>query len=139
MDSGGQYLDGTTDITRTFQMGPLTEEEKTDYTLVLKGNINLCKAKFLKGTLGLQLDILARQPLWEAGLDYKCGTGHGLGYFLGVHEGPQSISTRLIDVAMEEGMITTIEPGVYKEGSHGIRIENTVLTVKDQKTSSGQF
>ena len=139
MDSGGQYLDGTTDITRTFQMGPLTEEEKTDYTLVLKGHINLCKAKFLKGTLGLQLDILARQPLWEAGIDYKCGTGHGLGYFLGVHEGPQSISTRLIDVVIEEGMITTIEPGVYKEGSHGIRIENTVLTVKDQKTPSGQF
>lgn len=139
MDSGGQYLDGTTDITRTFQMGPLTDEEKRDYTLVLKGHISLCKAKFLKGTLGLQLDILARQPLWDAGIDYKCGTGHGLGYFLGVHEGPQSISTRFINVPIEEGMVTTIEPGVYKEGSHGIRIENTVLTVKDQNTPSGQF
>lgn len=139
MDSGGQYLDGTTDITRTFAMGPLTEEEKLDYTLVLKGHIQLCKAKFLKGTTGTQLDILARQPLWAYGLDYKCGTGHGVGYCLGVHEGPQSIHPRLLDVAFELGMMTTVEPGVYKEGAHGIRIENTVLVETSEVTASGTF
>lgn len=139
MDSGGQYLDGTTDITRTFVLGPLTEEQIRDYTLVLRGHINLCRAKFLKGTIGTQLDILARLPLWEQGIDYKCGTGHGVGFFLGVHEGPQSISPRLWDVKMEEGMITTNEPGVYKEGRYGIRIENTILVEKAEETESGQF
>lgn len=139
VDSGGQYLDGTTDITRTFVMGPLTEEEKKDYTLTLRGHINLAMAKFLKGTTGLQLDILARRPLWEEGIDYKCGTGHGVGYFLNVHEGPQSISPRYIQAKIEEGMFTTDEPGVYKEGKHGIRIENTLCAEKDVATESGQF
>lgn len=124
VDSGGQYLEGTTDITRTFALGELTEEEKEDYTLVLKGHINLAKSKFLKGTRGCNLDILARQPIWEKGLDYKCGTGHGVGCFLNVHEGPQSISQNMLDVKLEVGMTITNEPGIYKTKKHGIRIEN---------------
>jgi len=139
VDSGGQYLDGTTDITRTFVLGALTDEQKKDYTLTLRGHINLAKAKFLKGSLGAQVDILARLPLWEEGIDYKCGTGHGVGFFLNVHEGPQSISPRLIHEKMEEGMFITNEPGVYKEGKHGIRIENTLCVEKDIATEFGQF
>ena len=139
VDSGGQYLDGTTDITRTFVLGKLTEEEKKDYTLVLKGHINLARAKFLKGTHGENLDILARGPLWKHGLDYKCGTGHGVGFFLNVHEGPQGLRQSGNKVPLELGMVITNEPGVYKEGKHGIRIENTLLVVKDELNENGQF
>ncbi|EIF5083557.1 aminopeptidase P family protein [Clostridium perfringens] len=137
IDSGGQYLDGTTDITRTFVLGELTEEERKDYTLVLKGHIGLMRAKFLKGTTGSALDIKAREPLWNEGIDYKCGTGHGVGFFLNVHEGPQSISPVPNKVALEPGMIITNEPGVYREGKHGIRTDNTMVVVKD--TYSEEF
>ena len=137
IDSGGQYLDGTTDITRTFVLGELTEEEIKDYTLVLKGHIGLMRAKFLKGATGSALDIKAREPLWNEGIDYKCGTGHGVGFFLNVHEGPQSISPVPNKVALEPGMIITNEPGVYREGKHGIRTENTMVVVKD--TYSEEF
>ncbi|WP_291627970.1 aminopeptidase P family protein [Clostridium sp.] len=131
VDSGAQYLDGTTDITRTFILGHITEEEKRDYTLVLKGHIALASAKFLRGTTGINLDVLARRPLWNYGIDYKCGTGHGVGFFLNVHEGPQGIRPEGNSVALEPGMIITNEPGVYKEGKHGIRTENTLLVEKD--------
>lgn len=131
VDSGAQYLDGTTDITRTFILGSITEEEKRDYTLVLKGHIALASAKFLRGTTGINLDVLARRPLWNYGIDYKCGTGHGVGFFLNVHEGPQGIRPEGNSVALEPGMIITNEPGVYKEGKHGIRTENTLLVEKD--------
>ena len=139
VDSGGQYFDGTTDITRTVALGPIAEEEKKDFTLTLKGHINLISAKFLEGTSGHVLDILSRFPLWQEGIDYKCGTGHGVGYFLNVHEGPHRIATAPNNVAMEKGMVVTIEPGVYKAGSHGIRIENVVVVDEDIKTDSGQF
>lgn len=132
VDSGGQYLDGTTDITRTIVLGNISEEEKRDFTLVLKGLIGLSRAKFLKGTTGMNLDILARGPLWQYGIDYKCGTGHGLGFFLNVHEGPQGFRQSGNTTILEEGMLTTNEPGVYKEGKHGIRTENTLLVVKDR-------
>lgn len=140
VDSGAQYLDGTTDITRTFILGPITEEEKTDYTLVLKGHIALSSAKFLRGVTGINLDILARRPLWDCGIDYKCGTGHGVGFFLNVHEGPQGIRVEGNSTVLEPGMILTNEPGVYKEGKHGIRTENTLLVVEDVKTEEfGEF
>lgn len=140
VDSGGQYYDGTTDITRTFVLGEVTEEEKRDFTLVLKGHIALSTAKFLKGTTGMNLDILARRPLWQYGMDYKCGTGHGVGYFLNVHEGPQGFRQEGNTTVLEPGMIITNEPGVYKEGKHGIRIENTLLVVKDMITDEfGEF
>ncbi len=140
LDSGGQYAEGTTDITRTFALGKLTDEERLDYTLVLKGVINLSSAHFLKGTAGNNLDILARQPLWEHALDYKCGTGHGVGHFLNVHEGPQSFSQhKSSDTPLEPGMILTIEPGVYKENRHGIRIENMVVVEADCESESGIF
>lgn len=139
VDTGGNYLDGTTDTTRTYALGKLTAEEKKDYTLVLKGHINLVNAKFLKGTTGHALDVLARQPLWNDYYDYKCGTGHGVGFFINVHEGPQNFGPRPSNVAMEPGMITTVEPGVYKKGKHGIRIENMYLTVKLKDTPSGEF
>ncbi|MBW6411097.1 aminopeptidase P family protein [Clostridium weizhouense] len=131
VDSGGQYLDGTTDITRSFILGKLTEEEKRDFTLVLKSHINLMKAKILKGTSGSNLDVLARTILWNEGIDYKCGTGHGVGFFLSVHEGPQMISPLPNKVSLEPGMILTNEPGVYRQGKHGIRTENVMLVVKD--------
>ena len=139
VDSGGQYLDGTTDITRTFVLGDITEEEKRDFTLVLKGHINLAKAKFLKGSTGCNLDILARGPLWQYGLDYKCGTGHGIGFLLNVHEGPQSIRQNGNTVPLEPGMILTNEPGVYKEGKFGIRTENVMVVVKDEINDCGEF
>lgn len=140
VDSGAQYLDGTTDITRTFILGDITEEEKRDFTLVLKGHIALATAKFLKGTTGVNLDILARRPLWNYGIDYKCGTGHGVGYFLNVHEGPQGIRPEGNSTVLEPGMIITNEPGVYKEGKHGIRIENTLLVAKHTKSEEfGEF
>jgi len=139
VDSGGQYLDGTTDITRTIALGPLSEEERRDYTLTLKAHIGLSKAIFLKGTCGPHLDILARKPMWEAGLDYKCGTGHGLGYFLSVHEGPHTLRMNQNDTPLEKGMLITNEPGVYKPGRHGIRIENTVLVTDYCETEFGTF
>ena len=139
VDSGGQYLDGTTDITRTMILGPITEEDKKDYTLTLKGHINLINARFLAGTNGHALDILCRYPLWQEGIDYKCGTGHGIGFLLNVHEGPHRFANVPNDIALKEGMIVTIEPGVYKAGKHGIRIENVVVVQKDIATDSGQF
>ncbi len=139
VDSGGQYFDGTTDITRTIVMGPITEEEKRDFTLTLKGHINLSNARFLYGATGHSLDVLARYPLWQEGIDYKCGTGHGVGFLLNVHEGPHRIAMVANTVVLEKGMIVSIEPGVYKEGSHGIRIENIVVVEEDIKTDSGQF
>lgn len=139
VDSGGHYLDGTTDITRTFILGEISEKEKKDFTLTLKAHIALSQAKFLKGATGSNLDILARKPLWEEGLDYKCGTGHGVGFYLNVHEGPQSFSPVPNKVELKPGMVITVEPGVYREGEHGVRIENTLLVVEDEKTDFGQF
>lgn len=139
LDSGGQYLKGTTDITRTIVLGDLTEEEKRDFTLVLKSVIALSTAKFLYGTTGSNLDILARKPLWEEGLDYKCGTGHGIGFLGSVHEMPQRFSQVPNNITLEKGMVITIEPGVYKEGRHGVRTENTVIVTEGEKTEFGQF
>lgn len=139
VDSGGQYFDGTTDITRTVALGPITDEEKKDFTLTLKGHINLINARFLHGATGHSLDVLARQPLWQEGIDYKCGTGHGIGFLLNVHEGPHRIATVTNSVVLEKGMIVSVEPGVYKAGSHGIRLENIVAVDEDIKTDSGQF
>lgn len=139
IDSGGQYLDGTTDITRTVVLGELTEEEKSDFTVTLMGHINLARAQFLEGTYGANLDILARQPFWDRGLDYKHGTGHGVGCFLNVHEGPQNIAIPLKPVTLKEGMLISNEPGMYRSGKHGIRIENLVLVQKSEKTDFGQF
>ena len=130
VDSGAQYLDGTTDVTRTFILGTLTEEEKRDFTLVLKGHIALASANFLKGATGENLDVLARRPLWDYGMDYKCGTGHGVGFFLNVHEGPQSFRQQGNNTVLEPGMIITNEPGVYKKDKHGIRTENILLVTK---------
>jgi Xaa-Pro aminopeptidase len=139
VDSGALYFDGTTDITRTIALGEVSNEVKKDFTLVLKGMMNLSKAKFLKGTIGSSLDILARQFLWEESIDYKCGTGHGVGYFLNVHEGPQGISMKLNDTVLEKGMILTNEPGAYREGSYGIRIENTLVVSDYKKSEFGEF
>ncbi len=127
LDSGGQYKGGTTDITRTLALGEATALERRDYTLVLKGHIALSRAVFPQGTRGYQLDTLARIPLWKEGLNYAHGTGHGVGFVLNVHEGPQKISPHPIDEALKEGMICSNEPGIYREGQHGIRIENLVL------------
>ncbi len=139
VDSGGQYLEGTTDITRTVSLGELTEEEIRDFTLVLKGHINLSQARFPQGTRGVHLDILARNAMWQHGINYGHGTGHGVGYLLNVHEGPQSISPQDNGIEMEEGMITSNEPGIYKSERHGIRTENLILTVKDCETEFGTF
>lgn len=139
LDSGGQYRYGTTDITRTIPLGPLTDEEKRNYTLVLKSHIHLAMAKFVEGTTGYQLDALSRQPLWKYALDYKHGTGHGVGFLLGVHEGPQSISNRWIDVPIEENMITSNEPGLYIADSHGIRIESLIRSKKWKESELGIF
>ena len=130
IDSGGQYLDGTTDITRTIVLGELTEEERRDFTLVLKGHISLMNTKFLKGTSGSNIDIKARDPLWQEGIDYKCGTGHGVGFFLNVHEGPQRISPIPNNISLDPVMVLTKEPVIYREGTHGIRTENTMLVVE---------
>lgn len=139
IDSGGQYMDGTTDITRTLPCGELTEEERIDYTLVLKGHIALSNAVFLEGTTGSKLDLLARQPIWKYNMDYKCGTGHGVGYLLNVHEGPHGFSMFPNTVALEPGMIITNEPGIYKENRHGIRIENTLLVKPYSEGEFGKF
>lgn len=129
VDSGGQYLDGTTDITRTIAIGSPTPEHRDRYTRVLKGHIALAMASFPKGTTGAQLDTLARRPLWEVGLDYDHGTGHGVGSYLGVHEGPQRISKGGHTVALQPGMILSNEPGYYKSGAYGIRLENLVVVI----------
>ena len=126
-DSGGQYLFGTTDITRTVPLGPCTPLEREDYTLALKGHIDLSMAVFPRGTAGCQIDALAREPLWRAKRNYGHGTGHGVGFFLGVHEGPQDIRQNFNSVALEPGMICSDEPGIYREGMHGIRHENLLL------------
>jgi Xaa-Pro aminopeptidase len=141
IDSGGQYLGGTTDITRVWPIGQVSEAQKRDYTLVLKGTIALSRTVFPRGTLSPMLDAIARAPLWAHGLDYGHGTGHGVGYFMNVHEGPQSISKALPDanMAMEPGMITSIEPGLYRPGQWGVRIENLVLNVQHDTAEHGQF
>lgn len=144
VDSGGTYYDGSTDITRTIACGPLTEEEKRDYTLVLKGHLDLMAAQFLEGTMGNNLDILARRPLWDLHIDYQCGTGHGVGYALSVHEGIHGIrwgvpSASRPSVPFEAGMIVTDEPGIYLPHKLGIRIENDLLVVKDEKNFYGQW
>jgi Xaa-Pro aminopeptidase len=141
IDSGGQYLGGTTDITRVWPIGQVSPAMKRDYTLVLKGTMALSRARFPRGTPGPMLDSLARAPLWEEGLDYGHGTGHGVGYFLNVHEGPQSISKTVPDphMGMEPGMITSIEPGLYRPGQWGVRIENLVLTVPAASAEGNTF
>lgn len=139
LDSGAQYLNGTTDITRTIGLGELTEEEKVDYTLVLKGHIALAMAKFPFGTRGAQLDVLARTPLWERGMNFLHGTGHGVGHFLCVHEGPQSIRMNDNPIILMPGMVTSNEPGVYKGGKHGIRIENLILVCKYKEGMFGEY
>lgn len=144
VDSGGQYYEGTTDITRTFVLGFIEEEWKKHFTLVVKSMLNLANAKFLYGCTGLNLDILARGPLWNLGIDYRCGTGHGVGYLLNVHEAPNGfrwkhVPERNDQAILEAGMVTTDEPGVYIEGSHGIRIENELICKKAEENEYGQF
>ena len=140
VDSGAQYLDGTTDITRTITLGNPTAQEKHDFTLVLKGHLALSRAKFPVGTTGVQLDAFARMPLWQESMTYLHGTGHGLGHFLGCHEGPHSIRTNLNPVALRAGMVTSNEPGLYKTGKYGIRTENILLVVEGSKTEEfGNF
>lgn len=139
VDSGAQYYDGTTDITRTIAVGELRDVEKRDFTLVLKSHLALMSAKFLKGTTDRSLDIISRYPLWKHNIDYKHGTGHGVGFFLGVHEGPHSISPKGKNTVMEIGMVVSNEPGIYIEGSHGIRTENILEVVKDIKNEFGEF
>lgn len=144
VDSGGQYLDGTTDITRTFVLGSITEEEKKWFNLALKGHIRLEKANFLYGCRGLNLDILARGPLWDLDMDYQCGTGHGVGHLSNVHEAPNGFRWKIVperndSCVLEEGMITSNEPGVYVEGEFGIRHENEMVVVKGNKNFYGQF
>lgn len=139
LDSGTQYLDGTTDITRTIALGELTTEEKTDYTLVLKGHIALAMAVFPSGTRGAQLDVLARMPLWSHKMNFLHGTGHGVGHFLSVHEGPQSIRMNENPIVLQPGMVTSNEPGVYKGGSHGIRTENLTLVCSAGEGLFGEY
>mmetsp|Transcript_26123 Transcript_26123/g.85896 ORF Transcript_26123/g.85896 Transcript_26123/m.85896 type:complete len:212 (+) Transcript_26123:1545-2180(+) len=131
-DSGAQYADGTTDVTRTMFFGQPEEEKRRSWTAVLKGHIALASACFPSGTFGFQMDVLARQPLWQEGLDYPHGTGHGVGAYLNVHEGPHSISFRRREdeSSLQEGMTTSIEPGYYEEGNYGIRLENIMLVEK---------
>lgn len=141
IDSGGQYLGGTTDITRVWPIGNVSAAMKRDYTLVLKGTLQLSRTRFPRGTLSPMLDALARAPLWSQGIEFGHGTGHGVGYFLNVHEGPQSISKAVpnADMAMEPGMVTSIEPGVYRPGQWGVRIENLVLNVAATTPEGGAF
>lgn len=143
VDSGGQYLGGTTDVTRTIVLGPVTAKEKEHYTAVAMGMLQLTDARFLYGCTGRNVDILARQPMWDRNIDYKCGTGHGVGYILNVHEGPHGIRWRFTEgmqeAVLEAGMDVTNEPGVYVEGSHGIRIENVMVIKNGVKNGDGQF
>ncbi len=139
VDSGAHYEFGTTDITRTFVLGRISDEIKMHYTLTAMGNLRLANLVFLEGATGTALDVTCREPLWEYGIDYRCGTGHGVGHILSVHEGPNRIHWRRGDAELRPGMITTDEPGVYVEGSHGIRIENELITVKGEHNEYGQF
>lgn len=144
VDSGGHYYEGTTDITRTFALGPLTDEMKADFTRVCRSNINLAATKFLHGCSGLNLDVVAREPFWEVGLDFKHGTGHGVGYILNVHEGPNGFRykqtpDRSEGATLEEGMVTTDEPGIYIEGKYGIRTESELVCRNGEKNEFGQF
>ncbi len=144
VDSGGHYLEGSTDITRTIVLGDVSMEEKKMYTAVVRGNLALSNARFLYGCCGQNLDILARGPLWDMGVDYRCGTGHGNGYLLNVHEGPNGFRWKIVPErrdsgVLEEGMVTTNEPGVYVEGEYGIRIENELICKKGEKNEYGQF
>lgn len=139
LDSGGQYTSGTTDITRVVSLGNLTEEESIDYTLVLKGMIEGATARFPKGTRGYQIDAITRKPLWDYAHNYGHGTGHGVGFFLNVHEGPHVFNPTPTAVDIELGMITSVEPGIYRPGKHGVRIENLVLTVPDEANDFGEF
>ena len=139
IDSGGQYIGGTTDITRTITVGAPSVRQKIDFTLVLKGHIALARAKFPHGTRGYQLDILARKYLWENGLNYGHGTGHGVGFCLNVHEGPQSISPSDNKTFLEPGMLISNEPAIYREGEYGIRTENLILCYEDEETEFGKF
>ncbi len=142
LDSGGQYTCGTTDVTRTILFGEPTQEQKEDYTLVLKGHLALCSQVFPKGTTGVQLDVLAHQFLWQKGMNYFHGTGHGVGFRLSVHEGPQRISANFgksLPVALEKGMVVSDEPGLYKEGRHGIRIENLIAVTDAMTSEFGEF
>ena len=139
LDSGGQYFDGTTDITRTVGLGPLSKQQKRDFTLVLKGHIALATAKFPHGTRGNQLDILARQFLWENGLQYGHGTGHGVGHFLCVHEGPQSIRMDENPTVLQIGMVLSNEPGLYRTNQYGIRCENLVTVREAEINEFGTF
>ena len=138
-DSGGQYLDGTTDVTRTVALGKVTEQQKKDFTLVLKGMISLTLAEFPMGTKGCHLDILARKPLWENGMNYGHGTGHGVGHFLNVHEGPMAIRQEYNEHKIEPGMVMSNEPAFYRVGEYGIRTENMIVCVEKEKTEFGQF
>lgn len=138
-DSGAQYLQGTTDLTRTIALGELSQQEKIDYTLVLKGHIALAQACFPEGTKGYQLDILARLPLWQNAMNYGHGTGHGVGSFLNVHEGPHGISPKENSIALQKGMITSNEPGLYKADQYGIRIENLMTIEENTKSEFGTF
>ena len=143
VDSGGQYVGGTTDVTRTIALGPVTDTMKKHFSKTACGMLRLADTRFLYGCTGKNVDIMAREPLWECYIDYKCGTGHGIGYILNVHEGPQNIRWRfnpgVKEAVLEEGMIVSDEPGVYIEGSHGIRIENILEVVKEEKNGDGQF
>ncbi len=143
VDSGGQYLGATTDVTRTIVLGPVSDEIRQHYTVVAAGMLQMTNARWLHGCTGRNLDILARQPVWNIGMDYKCGTGHGVGYILNVHEGPQGLSWQYAEgrpeAVIEEGMDITNEPGIYVEGSHGIRIENVMVAKNDVKNEYGQF
>jgi len=139
IDSGGHYKDGTTDITRTLSLGPPTEEARRDFTLVLKGHIALARLSFPAGATGTHIDAVARLSLWKEGRNYGHGTGHGIGFFLNVHEGPHRISPTLNPVPLEPGMLISNEPGLYRPGSYGIRIENILVVQKDKKTEFGEF
>lgn len=144
VDSGGHYYEGSTDITRTFALGPVSDIEKKHFTAVLRANMNLSHARFLYGCSGLNLDILARGPIWDMDLDYQCGTGHGVGYLLNIHEGPNGFRWKIVPERkdsgiLEEGMCTTDEPGIYLEGQYGIRLENELICRKGAKNEYGQF
>ena len=144
MDTGGNYFEGTTDITRTFALGEVSSELKKHFTAVARGMMNLARARFLYGCKGYNLDILAREPMWSLDMDYKCGTGHGVGYLLNIHEGPSGFRWYIVPSkhetnTLEEGMVITDEPGIYIDGSHGIRIENELIVRKGVENESGQF
>lgn len=139
IDSGAQYFDGTTDITRTWALGEVSQQMKEDYTLVLKGHIGIATCRYPQGTRGSQIDILARKALWDKGLNYLHGTGHGIGHFLNVHEGPQNIRLEENPTTLQPGMVTSNEPGIYRANQYGIRLENLVLTKEDITTEFGKF